>query len=210
MEGMNYEAFWRFIKLLGDNDLLKHVELIGSWCEYIYAQSGYLEGFTAGLRTLDIDFLIKNKRRPSPGVSLASIAAAQGYTIDHDTLTDLTKIYTPDLLEIEFLIEQKGAGTQQVLETNIGVNAQALHHVALLKQFAVTIPLFGFDICLPEPEAYVIHKIIINGQRGKKSEKDRTSIENILPFVKQEKMAEIIDALPKKDRQIVVNYLENH
>ena len=42
MEGMNYQAFWKFIKLLHDNDLLQYVEVVGSWCEYLYAQSGYL------------------------------------------------------------------------------------------------------------------------------------------------------------------------
>ena len=52
-EGMNYQAFWKFIQLLNDNNLLQYVEVIGSWCEYLYAQSGYLPGFSANLRTLD-------------------------------------------------------------------------------------------------------------------------------------------------------------
>ena len=110
IEGMNYQAFWKFIKLLYDNGLLPYVEVIGSWCEYLYAQSGCLPGFTASLRTLDVDFLIKNMRRPGKSVNLATIAADNGYTIEHDYLTGTTKIYTPDLMEIEFLIEQKGAG----------------------------------------------------------------------------------------------------
>ena len=82
MEGMNYQAFWKFIMLLHDNDLLQYVEVVGSWCEYLYAQSGYLPGFTASLRTLDVDFLIKNMRRPAKRTNLSTIAANNGYTID--------------------------------------------------------------------------------------------------------------------------------
>ena len=84
MEGMNYQAFWKFIQLLHDNDLLQYVEVVGSWCEYLYAQSGYLPGFTASLRTLDVDFLIKSLKRPANKANLSSIAADNGYTIDHD------------------------------------------------------------------------------------------------------------------------------
>lgn len=206
MEGMNYQAFWKFIKLLYDNDILEHVEVVGSWCEYLYAQSGYLPGFTANLRTLDIDFLIKNMRKPSKKVSLASIAADNGYTIDHDTLTGTTKIYTPDLMEIEFLIEQKGAATTPVLETNIGVNAQALHHIGILKTFSVNINMFGMDITVPTPEAYVIHKIVINEQRGKKIEKDQQAIKGLLPYLNNDKINEIIGSLSKKDKRIVEKY----
>lgn len=52
MEDMNYKAFWKFLKLLHDNNLLKHVILIGSWCEYLYAQGGILPDYQAMIRTL--------------------------------------------------------------------------------------------------------------------------------------------------------------
>ena len=64
MNDMQYKDFWAFIKLLNDNQLLDHIILIGSWAEYVYAQSGILQGYSANLRTLDIDFLIKNMRIP--------------------------------------------------------------------------------------------------------------------------------------------------
>ena len=76
---MNYQAFWKFIKLLHENDLLQYVEVIGSWCEYLYAQSGYLANFDTSLRTLDVDFLIKNMRKTSEKVNLEGIATKNGY-----------------------------------------------------------------------------------------------------------------------------------
>ena len=205
---MNYQAFWKFIKLLHDNDLLQHVELIGSWCEYLYAQSGALMGFDANIRTLDIDFLVKNMRRPVKKVSLTTIASENGYTIDKDVLTGTTKIYTPDLMEIEFLIEQKGAAREPVLDTNIGVSAQALHHVSLLKTYSMQIDMFGMSITVPTPEAYAVHKIIINGQRGNKSEKDTRAIENIMPYLDKEKLDEIISKLTKKEKKAFDEYIK--
>ena len=210
MDNMNYQSFWKFIKLLHDNDLLQHVELIGSWCEYLYAQSGALKGFDANIRTLDIDFLVKNMRRPTKKVSLSAIASQSGYTIDKDVLTGTTKIYTPDLMEIEFLIEQKGAAKEPVLDTNIGVSAQALHHVSILKTYSMQIDMFGMSITVPTPEAYAIHKIIINGQRGNKIEKDLRAIENILPYLDTEQMGVIIASLTKREKKIVEEYLEDH
>ena len=210
MDNMNYQSFWKFIKLLHDNDLLQHVELIGSWCEYLYAQSGALKGFDANIRTLDIDFLVKNMRRPTKKVSLSAIASQSGYTIDKDVLTGTTKIYTPDLMEIEFLIEQKGAAKEPVLDTNIGVSAQALHHVSILKAYSMQIDMFGMSITVPTPEAYAIHKIIINGQRGNKIEKDLRAIENILPYLDAEQMSVIIASLTKREKKIVEKYLDAH
>lgn len=53
-DSIQYRGFWKFIKLLYDHGLLEHVVVIGSWAEYLYAQSGMLPGFSANLRTLDI------------------------------------------------------------------------------------------------------------------------------------------------------------
>ena len=208
MDEMNYQTFWKFIKLLHDNDLLQHIELIGSWCEYLYAQSGTLKGFDANIRTLDIDFLVKNMRRPAKKVSLSTIALQNGYTIDKDVLTGTTKIYTPDLMEIEFLIEQKGAAKEPILDTNIGVSAQALHHVSILKTYSMQIDMFGMSITVPTPEAYTVHKIIINGQRGNKSEKDIRAIENILPFLDAVKLDEIVNNLTKREKKAYDDYMK--
>ena len=47
MENAQYKDFWSFLRLLADNDLLKHVVVIGSWAEYLYAQAGVLPDFEA-------------------------------------------------------------------------------------------------------------------------------------------------------------------
>ena len=208
-EATQYKDFWRFINLLHDNDLLQHMVVIGSWAEYLYAQSGILPGFTANLRTLDIDFLIKNMRRPFKPVSIASLAKEAGYTIDYDVMEGTTKIYTPDLMEIEFIIEQKGKGDNPVIKTNLGVNAQALRHLSSLTNNSIIIELFDFSISVPSPEAYVIHKIVINKDRGIKAEKDIQAIIGLLPFIDKEKFKEICDYLTKKEQQEINDFMTN-
>ena len=202
MEAKQYKEFWNLIDFLHENELLEFILLIGSWAEYIYAQSGLLPGFTENLRTLDVDFLIKNKGKPNKPINLMAIAKEAGYTIDRDVLEGTTKLYTSGLMEVEFIIEQKGKGISSVLETNLGVNAEALRHVGLLKNHATEIKIFGYKINVPIPEAYVIHKIIINQSRGVKAEKDRQAIFALMPYLDKEKFQAILEQVSKKERKI--------
>lgn len=210
MKDTNYKGFWNFIKLLHDNDLLEYIIVIGSWAEYLYAQAGILPGFSANLRTLDIDFLIKNMRQPVKPVNIAVLAKEAGYTLDHDVLTATTKIYTPDLMEIEFIIEQKGSGEDPVLKTNLGVNAQALRHLSILKTNSIDINIFGFRVTVPIPEAYVIHKIIINRERGHKAEKDKQAIFTLARYINREKFEDICNQSTKKEHRIIDNFLSEN
>ena len=95
--------FLRFIKLLADNDCLKHVIVIGSWAEFIYKETSMMPGFEPKIKTLDVDFLIRNMRRPSPPKSITAFAKAEGYLIDKDVITGTIKIMDRSGLEIEFL-----------------------------------------------------------------------------------------------------------
>ena len=210
MDELRYKDFWKFIKLLSDNGLLGHVIVIGSWAEYVYAQGGVLKGFEANLRTLDIDFLIRNMKRPTSPVSLTALARQAGYTVDVDTMYGTTKIYTPDLMEIEFLILQQGSGEQSTLKTNLGVSAQALRHLAIVRDNTLTVNILDMDIIVPEPEAYVLHKIIINDQRGRKAEKDRNAIFNLLPHLNKERIEALYNTLTAKERRLANKFFEEN
>jgi len=114
--------FTKIIKLFWDNDCLQHLILIGSWAEYVYQQTGILPKGTTALRTLDIDFLIKNLKKPNPPISIPKLAEQSGYVVEHDRLTDVTKIRTGSRLELEFIISQKGKGV---------INAYVLHKIII-------------------------------------------------------------------------------
>ena len=163
------KEFIRFIKLLADNDCLEYVILIGSWAEFLYRELGILQKFEPNIKTLDIDFLLKNLRRPIPEKNIIPLAKAAGYLIESDRLYGTTKIYDKYGLEIEFLINQLGAGSESTLKTNLGVAAQALRHLHILSANALSVVYLGFTISIPKPEAYAIHKMVINQIRLKSS-----------------------------------------
>ena len=205
---MKYKDFLNFIQLLHDNELLEHMIVIGSWAEYVYAESGYLPDFSSMLRTLDIDFMIKNQRLPRQPVNLVTLAQHAGLTVDFDRLTGTTKFYTPDLLEIEFIIEQKGTGDQLYLKTNVGVTAQALRHLSILREHSIQIKIYNISVNVPTPEAYVIHKMIINQERKDKASNDKESILGLMPYMNQSAFLEIYHSLSTKERKAADQFIK--
>ena len=204
------KEFSRFIKLLSDNDCLEHVILIGSWAEYVYQETGLLKDFNSNIKTMDMDFLIKNLRKPLPEKNLAALARAEGYLVESDVLTGVTKIYDKAGLEIEFLIGKKGAGVEQALKTNLGVTAQTLRHMEVIIRNTIEVEYFNMKITVPMPEAYTVHKIVINQDRGSKKKKDQIAIGNIwrtLDLVEVKKLAE---TLTKKEQKAFNQYCVDH
>lgn len=199
--------FIRFLKLLDDNGCLRHVILVGSWAEFLYEECGLIEGFEANIKTLDIDFLLKNQRLPNPPKNLAEIARGAGYLVESDRLTGTTKIYDKAGLEIEFLLGKVGAGLEFALETNLGITAQTLRHMDVLKRNTQALDFLGMKVFVPLPEAYAIHKMIINKERGKKQEKDARAIEHLLPYLHDDVFASIEKTLTKRERNAVESFL---
>ena len=179
MTTIQQNEFLTFVSLLNENGLLPHVVLVGSWAEYLYQHGNVLEGFISAAKTLDVDFLIRNQHRPNPMVDVVSLASENGYTVDFDYMEGTTKLYTPQNLEIEFLIPQYGVGDIRVLSTNLGVKAQALRHMDILLTHSMTVLFHDLEILVPRPEAYVVHKVVINPNRKNKQEKDREAIRNL-------------------------------
>ena len=197
------KEFIKVLTLLSDNNCLKHVVLIGSWAEYLYQNTGLLPKGTTALRTLDVDFLVKNLRVPQPPVKLEEFALKEGFAVDNHPLLGTTKIRTVSRLEIEFLIDQKGAGNESVYRTALGVTAQALRGLDLLLRETLSINYRNLEVTVPIPEAYILHKIVINADRKKaeKREKDRDSIIAIFPLLNQEKYQQLLNQSTIKQRK---------
>lgn len=62
------------------------------------------------------------------------------------------------------------------------------------------------DIIVPEPEAYALHKAVINDQRGRKAEKDRAAVLNLLPYPDKARMEELYNTLSAKEKRLVQNF----
>ena len=199
--------FIRFLRFLDELGVLGHVILVGSWVEFTYERAGVLEGFNSNIKTMDIDFLVRNLRRPDPAVQLAAEARRQGYLVESDVITGVTKIYSAEGLEMEFLIGKRGAGMETALRTNIGVTAQSLRHTDILARSAIAVEYSGMRVFLPSPEAYVVHKMVINHDRGKKREKDSQAIANLWPYLSKAKTEAVVSALTKREKSYYEEYV---
>ncbi|MDR1953120.1 MAG: nucleotidyltransferase domain-containing protein [Clostridiales Family XIII bacterium] len=196
--------FLNIIKLFADNNCLKDVVLIGSWATYLYQRTGVIPQGTAPLRTLDVDFLIRNLRKPAPPVNLETLAIKQGYVVDHDRLLNTTKIRTASRLEIEFLIPQRGSGHQPTYKSALGVTAQGLRHVEILRNHTIDLEYLGFAITVPTLEAYILHKMAIQNLReADKKVKDREAILALFPYIDKSKYNATYEMMTKKEKRYV-------
>ncbi len=208
-----YNHFWNIIEILDKNKLLQHLVLIGSWVEYIYKESGLLKDFNASLRTRDVDFLIRNIRKPDPPVNIFKLLSAEGYNAD---LSDggYVKFYKEPSLEIEFLATEKGKGKVALYRTNMGIDVEGLRELNFINENAIDVKIRDHKIFIPTPEAYVLHKIIINHERNSiKREKDMRSIELIIDEYFQanselnKRFMFLLKGMTKKQQEIVKDYI---
>ncbi|MEW6623786.1 MAG: GSU2403 family nucleotidyltransferase fold protein [Bacillota bacterium] len=169
------KVFWETLKLFKDINLLQHLLLIGSWAEYIY-EFAYYKDYNANLKTLDIDFLIKNINRPSESINISKILADNGYEMDVDYLTGVAKFYKDNILELEFLVSEKGRGqTEPYLIKSLGIRAEGLRHMEMLINNSITVAVNDYELAVqvPLPQAYLLHKMVISDKRTGLKQKKR-------------------------------------
>lgn len=203
-------AFVRVLDLLEDAGCIGHVILVGSWAEFVYREAGLLEGFAPNIRTLDVDFLIRNLRKPCPPANLSVVARKRGYLVESDILNGTTRLFDKTGLEVEFLIGKVGAGIEPALKTNVGVTAQTLRHMDILARDSIEVSCFGHMVRVPLPEAYAAHKMVINSERKGKSEKDRRAVLQIWPYLDKRRMATVLAGLSKKENVRVEKFMEDN
>lgn len=201
--------FVKTIKLLHDNDCISHIIIVGSWAEYLYIEAGVLPSYTASIKTLDLDVLVKNLKYPRRGVNLPELAKEAGYQIENERLTGITKLLLPGSLEVEFLLSKRGAGNEIALKTNLGVTAQTMRHMDMLLSNTISVSYLGFTIEIPSPEAFVLHKMIINKDRKQKAAKDRLAINGVYKHLDNAKFERLMEPLSKRDQVEVRRYIDD-
>ena len=198
------------LDLIADAGCMQHVILVGSWAEFVYKETGLLAGFSPSIKTLDVDFLIRNLRRPVPPARLSSLARERGFIVESDILNGTSRFFDPSGLEVEFLIGKIGAGEELSLKTNVGVTAQAIRHLNILSGNAVEVFYGGHIVQVPNPEAYAVHKMVINSQRGRKAEKDARAIIGLWQYLDRSRLGTVLAGLTKKERLRAEEFMRNH
>ena len=192
------KEFELFLDVLDEAGCLGDLIIIGSWAEYIYDKADMLHGFRAGFKTMDADFYIP-QLNTKPVEGLRSIASAHGFTMEPDYITGATKFVSKEHFEIEFLTAQNGDGKDQKVKSSIGVTAQPLTHIDILGKYSTFATYDQRAVRVPEPEAYFLHKLIVNGRRGDKAKADREKLKNLFPYINEAKANVMLKTLTGRE-----------
>jgi hypothetical protein len=197
-------AFWDSISVFDKEGLLPYVMLIGSWAEYMY-QFYFGSDFEPNIKTRDVDFLYTNLRNPGRAIEISKGLRAKGFIYSEDYLTGVGKYAKESSLEIEFIVRVLGSGNQMYMKIpSIGVKAECLRDVNMLSDYPLIVELKNHTITVPEPEAYILQKLLANpARREDKKAKDIQAIRELMNYVDMERMQAILGKLSKKHRQTI-------
>lgn len=198
-------VFWDIIDTFKAEELLSHVMLVGSWAELLY-QHYFNSEYQSSLRTTDVDFLYRNLHRPKKCINISESLREKGFIYSESRMTGIGKFSKEGILDIEFLIRAIGKGDPQYIKIpSLGIVAIALREVNMLAEYPLVISIKDYDVTVPEPEIYILQKLLINPLRKSedKKEKDMQSVRELLPYINGERLKYIFDRLSKK-QQIVI------
>ena len=209
--------FDEMLDILENTGALPYVIIIGSWAEHIYENTGILQ-YKANLATQDVDLLIPNIRRPADGINISSALQKNGFLLDQTTMggVGLSKYHKEGLLEIEFLVQEIGAGKVEPYDTKLGVTAQGLRNMDVLIENKTAVIYNHHSVTIPKPEAYALHKLIINAERKPeyKQEKDAEAIRRLVMKAPSEtfneQMRQLYDVLTKKKKKKISDTCARH
>ena len=148
--------------------------------------------------------MIKNLRLPEVRTNLISIAKDNEFLYSEDILDGTSRLVGHDNFEVEFLIAQKGAYNDHLPRTTVGVNAQQLTHLDILRDNQLALTYDHHLVYVPIPEAYVLQKEILHRS------KDTEHIANLFKYLKEPEYDRIKSTLTKKELKLVNNYESEH
>lgn len=78
----------------------------------------------------------------------------------------------------------------------------------MLSSNTAAVLCLGHLVHVPIPEAYAVHKMVINEERGAKAEKDMAAVSGITPFLDRAIVEELLGRLSKKERMRAIRFME--
>jgi hypothetical protein len=202
----NFEEVDKILQIIAKNGLFEEgVELIGSWCFYLYQKYLGVEKFP--FMTLDTDFLIPNPFRGKEHKNFVQQIEELGYLPDFDANGSLG--LSGINLRIDFITPLKGKGEEKSVKVEkLGFNAIPLRYVDLLLEDAITLDVDGIAVRMPNPLNFCLHKLIVASlpsRRSKPGKRQKDSEQAIYAseIVDQDKLKARFTKLPHKWRALV-------
>jgi len=177
---------------------------------YIYEESNQLN-FVAALKTQDIDILVPNINRPVEKIDLVQVLEKEGFESRRSS-DGLVKFDKDGQIDVEFLVREIGKGKMEPYKVNsLGVMAQGLRNMEILTDHTIVVNIKGFNVTVPKPAAYILHKLVINEERKPeyKQEKDINAVKALVAVAKgttlKNDMNTIYNTLTTKQQKKIIN-----
>jgi hypothetical protein len=171
------DIIYKVLKVFADANLFEEgVELVGSWCFWLYQQKLGVKSFP--LRTQDVDFLIPNPYRGRDNEKFLNQLQELGFNREFNN--DGSMYLWNEELKIEFITPEKGRGVDSAIKIRkLGINAIPLRYVSLLLDNPISITEKRLKILVPNPVNFCLQKLLIASRR-RKAEKALKDLEQAI------------------------------
>ena len=184
MEKRQYELCQEILRRLYKAGVLDNFVLIGSWCIYFYkdyfSTTPYID--ITAIKTRDLDLLIDNPTRIKGETNIPELLKDLGFVTEFKGSKGYIKLDHPDLI-LELLVPERGRGIDKPYPLpKLRMNAVALRFLDFLTMNTIKVKIDNFDLRLPHPANFALHKVIIFQRRAReeKAAKDRKAAIQIL------------------------------
>ncbi len=172
------------------------VELIGSWCFYLYQHHCGVKPYP--FKTQDMDFLFPYPYRGKARFNLAK--ELEGIGFQHDFRSDGSLYLWNAELRIDFIVPERGRGMEKAAAIpSLGLRAMPLRFMDILISHRISVVEDGIRISIPDPAAFCLHKLLIAVRRPRMEGriKDLEQALHVSPILKKERLKQIYQDLPK-------------
>ncbi|MCB1197266.1 MAG: hypothetical protein KDK51_02765 [Deltaproteobacteria bacterium] len=184
--------------------ILQDVLFIGAWARYFYKEHFKSEtDYYPRLATKDLDILLpKEKAKQSLQIDLHQKLLEFGY--QHQIFRNSLIKYYKNELELEFLLPTHGS-KRIVSVKALNIKAQQLPYLEMLWESPIHIRYGKYQVSIPDPYDFVVHKLIISSSRSVRQTKlqDIRDAEEVLVVLMQEKGFE------SKLSRVCIKYTKN-
>lgn len=209
--------FLRIIDKLDTGGVLQKIVLVGSWVLPIYRAYFEDDPEIPILRTTDVDFLVGMPPNIHGSFDISAALSELGCEPEWSLQGGFCKYVHPEL-EVEFLIPEHGRGTSRaVFIEALGIRAQPLRFLSLAYDRSMCVPYHGYNIRVPEPEAFVLLKLLILPRRKDKAQimKDAVTAKSLGEYLlkrndSKTRMQELFKELPKGWQKKIQNVSKDH
>jgi hypothetical protein len=205
-----FELLLTVLRDLQTVGILKHLVLVGSWCQEFYR---YLYGNPVDIpaaRTVDADLLIPKRLPTDARADIVQIMEKNGFAVQVGLLTEAYLFTHPDL-KVDFLTDPGAKADEDVHKfKQLGITAQELRYMSIPLEYRQSITYKDLTLSIPEPESFTLHKLIVCCLRKnpEKATKDTATAKGMLMFFSDkphhiQRLHQIYDRFPKGWRKRV-------